>query len=112
MSTELPTRPWQIVGIDLFANNGKDYIIISDYFSNFFELDRISSTSSKAVINVCKCHFARHGIPERVISDCGPQFRGEEFKQFAKNWEFEHRTSSPYHHQSNGKAENAAKKAK
>ncbi|KAL5020231.1 hypothetical protein ScPMuIL_003123 [Solemya velum] len=39
-------------------------------------------------------------------------FASEEFRRFADEWEIEHNTSSPYHSQSNGKAESAVKIAK
>lgn len=51
--------------------------------------------------------FARHGIPDEVMSDNGPQFASEEFKQFAQEWEFKHTTSSPGFPQSNGQSERA-----
>jgi len=56
--------------------------------------------------------FARYGIPEKVITDNGPQFRSQRYEDFAKQWEFDHVTTSPYHSQSNGKAEAAVKIAK
>lgn len=49
---------------------------------------------------------------DTVISDNGPQFKSADFHTFACDWEFEHSTSSPYHSQSNGKAESAVKIAK
>ena len=36
----------------------------------------------------------------------------EEFKRFAREWDFEHVTSSPYHQNANGKAEAAVTMAK
>ena len=45
-------------------------------------------------------------------SDNGPQFTACEFAVFSANWEFEHTTSSPYHSQSNGKAESSVKLSK
>ena len=56
-----------------------------------------------------RSHFARYGIPDIVVSDCGSQFLAKEFQQLANQWCFKHVKSSPYHHQSNGKAENAVK---
>lgn len=47
-----------------------------------------------------------------MITDNGPEFASQEFNNFAKAWKFEHRTSSPHHPQSNGKAENAVKTCK
>ncbi|XP_062568920.1 uncharacterized protein K02A2.6-like [Saccostrea cucullata] len=69
-------------------------------------------TSVATVIDCLKQQFSRHGIPDPVISDNGPQFKSADFHTFACDWEFEHSTSSPYHSQSNGKAESAVKIAK
>ena len=65
-----------------------------------------------AVIRKLKAHFARHGIPEQLINDNGPQFVSRDFLQFARDWEFVHLTTSPHHSQANGKAESAVKQAK
>ena len=52
--------------------------------------------------------------PKCCVSELnnGPQFRSQEYENFAKEWKFEHPTSSPYHSQSNVKAESAVKIAK
>ena len=41
---ELPSRPWEKVGTDLFSLDGRDYLITVDYLSNFWEVDRLSDT--------------------------------------------------------------------
>ena len=64
MSSETPNRPWQQVVADLFEFEGKTYLVTSDYYSDFFELDHLRSPSSLCVIRKLKAHFARHGIPE------------------------------------------------
>jgi len=69
-------------------------------------------TKAGTVIKKLKCHFARQGIPDIVISDNGPQFACEKFTNFANEWGFEHRPGSPEHQQTNGKAEAAVKDAK
>ena len=55
--------------------------------------------------------MARHGIPDNVMSDNGPQFSSQEFKNFTELYEFDYVTSSPTYAQSNVKAENAVKTA-
>ena len=65
-----------------------------------------------SVIRKLKAHFVRYGIPEQLVTDNGPQFASRDFLKFAKEWDFEHLTSSPHHSQSNGKAESAVKGAK
>lgn len=49
--------------------------------------------------------IARHGIPVTLVSDNGPQFSGLTFKEFVKQYGFEHITSSPYYPQANVSAE-------
>lgn len=56
--------------------------------------------------------YARYGIPDVLVTDNGLQFASAEFAVFAKTWMFKHSTSSPYHPQSNEKAENAVKTVK
>ena len=36
MSHEVTTRPWEQIGADLFKINGKEYLVTSVYYSNFF----------------------------------------------------------------------------
>ena len=83
-----------------------------DYFSDFFEVDRLYSTTSETVIKKLKGHFARYGIPDEIISDNGSQFTAEEFWVFAQAYGFKRTRTSPHHHQSNGKAESAVEQAK
>lgn len=61
------------------------------------------------MIRHTKSIFARHGIPELVISDNGPQYASDAYEQFSKEYQFQHETSSPYFPQSNGEAERAVK---
>ena len=56
--------------------------------------------------------MARYGIPNEVVLDSGSVFTSRELKAFAKEYGFKHVTTSPYHHQCNGKAESAVKEAK
>jgi hypothetical protein len=69
MSSEIPSRQWETVGVDLFEYHGKDYLVTVDYYSNFFELDHLKSTKSPYVVKKLQCHFARYGIPTTVHSD-------------------------------------------
>ena len=111
-SHDVPMRPWEKVGTDLFSLDDKDYLVTVDYYSNFWEIDKLSDTRSKTVINKLKAHFARYGIPDQVVSDNGPQYSSDDFAMFAHDWGFDHTTSSPGHSQANGKAESAVKIAK
>ena len=112
MTHMIPDRPWNKIALDLFTLEGKDYLISVDYYSDFWELDRLHSTTTAAVTAKLKPHFARWGIPEEIVTDNGRQFVSDEFAEFAGLWEFRHVTSSPFYSRSNGKAESAVKIAK
>ena len=108
----LPNYPRQVIGTDLFELKGDTYLLIVDYFSRYPEIAKLSSTTSLAVINVLKSIFARHGIPEVVRSDNGPQYASQVFTSFAKSYGFQHLTSSPHFPQSNGQAERTVQTVK
>ena len=105
--SELPDRPWQKVGADLFELKGESFLIVIDYFSRYAELCKLSRTTSPDVIVHLKSMFARHGIPELLKSDNGPQFASSVFAKFAEEYSFTHITSSPRYPQSNGEVERA-----
>ena len=102
---DIPVRPWQMFATDLFVWNNTNYVLVVDFYSNYFEIAQLASTKSSTVIQHIKSIFARHGIPEIVISENGPQYSSEEFHQFSTTWGFVHKTSSPTYPQSNSFAE-------
>ncbi|KAK0144843.1 hypothetical protein N1851_016584 [Merluccius polli] len=87
----------------------KNHIVVTDYYSNYPEAATLQSTTSRAVIAFLKTVFARHGVPNELFSDNGPQFSSCEFEAFAKEWGFNHHTSSPNYPRSNGLAESSVK---
>ena len=113
VSHDVPLRPWEKIGVDIFELNGKEYLTTVDYCSNFWEIDKLP-TDAKAttVIAKLKDHFARYSIPDQVVTDNGPQFKSQEFANFAAAYEFEHTPTSPYNSKGNGKVESAVKTAK
>ena len=100
-SHQIPDSPWSRVPSDQFKLHRKDYIFIVAFYSDFIE-----------VIQFLKEQFSRHGLPDILVTDNGPQFRSQEFKQFTHSWEFVHVLSSPHHQKSNRKVEAAVKHAK
>ena len=108
--------PWQIVGSDFFHYQGCHFLIVTDYFSGFPEVEFIGKNSeyptAKSLINKFSLILARYGIPEKVISDGGPEYTSKEFKDFAKKWEFVHQTSSPEYAKGNARAERSVQTVK
>ena len=104
--------PWEKIGCDLFLIGGRNYLVVVDYFSCFFEIDVMPTNTSARVITSLKKMCARYGRPKQIVSDGGPQFTSREFEVFTQEWGIDHVTSSPNHQQTNSKAEAAVKIAK
>ena len=83
-----------------------------DYYSNFWEVDRLQNTKASTTILKLKSHFACYGIPNQVISNNALQFASDKFADFARMWDFEHLISSPGNSKANGKAKSGLKTAK
>lgn len=96
----------------MFTLKGKDYLVTVDYYSNYWELDKLDNTNAATIIRKLKAYFARYGSTSQLVSDNGPEFVADEFQKFVECWDFEHLTTSPYNSKGNGKVEAAIKAAK
>lgn len=80
-----PQLPWQRVGTDLFEWKKSQYLLIVDYYSRYIEISKLSGETATIVINYTKTIFSRHGIPQHVVSDSGPQFMSEATQPLQRN---------------------------
>ena len=85
-STPLPPGPWQDVSVDLMGPlpSGDSILVVVDYFSRFYEIDILRSTTTDKVIESLEKVFSRHGYPVTIKSDNGPQFIAAEFIDYCK----------------------------
>jgi len=81
------------------------WLVFVDANSKWPEVFCVSSTTTQVVSQTLEETFARHGIPEQLVSDNVRQFTSDEFHEFMKVFNIKHVTSSPYHARSNGEAE-------
>ena len=110
--SEFPDRLWQRVATDLFNWQSHNYILVIDYYSRYIEIAKLNDLDSATTIRVLKSIFARHGVPEIVVFDNGPQYASQRFKHFAQDYSFTSVTSSPHYPQGNGEAERAVRTVK
>ncbi len=90
-----PELPWQCVATVFFDWKSNTYLLVVDYFSRYIEIAKLNHTTSEEVINQLKSIFARHGIPQILRSDNGPQYSSHLFNVFAEIYGVQHITSSP-----------------
>ena len=74
MPSKFPDLPWQKVASDLYVWNGVNYLLVIDYFSRYTEIAKLSGESSANFIKHLKSIFARHGIPQEMVTDNGLQY--------------------------------------
>ena len=106
IASEVPTKAWKVLATDIFEIKGRNYLILSDYFSKFPIVRELSgAVTAVAVTNVIEDMCGMFGRPDQIRSDNGPQYASAHFTAFCKSWGIEHITSSPNYAQSNGFAE-------
>ena len=105
MQPDLPTRPWEKLGSDIFQFNGANYLIIVDYYSRFPIIRPLVDTSASTISSHLTSLFAEYGLPSALTADFGSQFVSEMFKKKCEESGIILTFSSPYHHQTNGVAE-------
>ena len=76
-------------GSDLFTLNNCGYFV--DYYSDYYELEKLSSFKAANVIKAMKSYFSHYEIPEQLISDNRPQCILAEFKLFEREWDLKHK---------------------
>lgn len=111
-ASSLPEYPWQKVATDMMQYKNNMYLLVVDYYSRYIEIGKLTATTSKAIINHLKSIFSMHRIPERLVSDSGPQYSSGEFAEFSRQYGFDHVTASSMYAQANGEVEKAVSTAK
>ena len=106
-STELPPGPWQDLAVDLMGPlpSGHTLLVVVDYYSRYYEVDILRSTTTDKVITSLKKMFSRHGYPVTIKSDNGPQFVSQEFKDYCKSVNVTHQKVTARWAQANGEVE-------
>lgn len=107
LPTKLPEGPWQHIGIDLCGPfpGGETLLVAVDYYSRWFEIGVLYSTTTSKIIEVLDSWFTCHGLPELIVSDNGTQFKSNDFKEFLEQNGVKHRKVTPYSPQANGEVE-------
>ena len=81
---EVIPRPWAKLAAYLCELHRRTLLVVTDYFSNYIEVARLSATSTQTVVRELKTMFARFGISEILVTDNGPRFSSNEFQVFAR----------------------------
>ena len=103
LQTPLVGEPWERVSIDITgphprSSRGKVYILtVVDHFSKWAEAFAIPNHTAPTVANVLVSQvFSKFGTPKQILSDQGPEFESDLFKDLMKWLEIDKIRCSPY----------------
>lgn len=106
-----PNALWQMDALSLRVHKLRVYLhLVIDDFSRFIVGHRLSETiTSEDAVATLEEAIARHGKPERMLTDRGGQFlavrKETSFRQYLERETIDHSVSRPYHPQTLGKVE-------
>lgn len=112
MASRPPLYPWHTVAMDFCgpytpATGGSRYVLVFvDHFTKWVELcpteDQLATTVMALFYDRVVC---RHGVPQRLLSDNGPQFKSALVETMCSYFGIEKIYSSAYYPQGDGYAE-------
>ena len=105
--TPMPDKPWQELALDLLGPlpKGESLLVLVDYFSRWYEVDVIISTTSTVITKCLDGHFSRHGIPRGLKTDNGSNLVSDELDSYLLEMGIEHRHTTPLWPRANGEVE-------
>ncbi len=109
---EIPARPWQIISTDLITqlpdSQGYDSIlVVVDRFSKMTHVMPTTSTvTAEGVVRLFRDNVWKlHGLPEKVLSNRGPQFASRVMRELNRLLGIKTATSTAFHPQTDGQTE-------
>ncbi|KRX76459.1 Uncharacterized protein T06_2529 [Trichinella sp. T6] len=75
-----------------------------DAYSKWSEVEMMKTITKEALFKKLREWFVRYGIPATIVTDNGPAFESQEFKDFCGQNGIKHIPTSPYHLKTNGPA--------
>lgn len=111
ISHEISDIPFHKIGMDFMEVDGKNYLIIADYYTKYLEILPVKKKIRQTVIQKLLPLFTTHGIPRIIIVDNVP-FGSFEFEQFCNNFDISIVKTSSRYPRSNGFAEHMVQVAR
>ena len=109
---EQPCYPFKWISADFFEVKGKGFLVIIDRYSSWPIVYQFHKATSSELVKAVRKVFETYGVAEKITSDGGGPFVGEEFTTFLKKWGVTQHQTSAYTPHSNLKAESAVRSVK
>lgn len=100
-----PSKPLEVIHADLFTVEAEKYLTIVDAFSKYGQAYRLKDATAVSVIQAFMIYFTHHGVPQRLVSDQGPEFANQLFAEFTKFHRIDHHKVLAHSPNDNGMVE-------
>ena len=97
----------EVYGCDITEIQGRQHIVVVDYFSCCIFERQLSNLTLLCVIEAIKDIFCDVGSPDKIITNNARYFVSEEFTNFMMDWSIQHLMSSPRFPHGNAHAKKA-----
>jgi transposase InsO family protein len=87
------------------APGGFRFLFIAiDTFTKWMEAMRVANITQEAAVKFLQSIIYKFGVPKRVLTDNGTQFKGSKFVRCCAYFGIQHQSSSVAHPHMNGKS--------
>lgn len=85
-----PTKPFEIVHLDLFTAQTEKYLTIVDAFSKYAQAYHLRDGTALSVVQALLTFSTHHGVPITIVTDQGPEFTNQLFSEFTRLHKIQH----------------------
>ena len=103
--TPTPTKPFEIIHIDLLSIEKVTFLTIIDSFSKYGQAYVMQTKQTIEVADKLLTYMSHHGIPKFIVMDKGSEFRSHTIEELCKLHKIDFHIISSNHPESNGMAE-------
>ena len=65
---DIPGLPWQVVGTDLFQYGGQTYLLVTDFYSKYFEIEHCHLCHQQLEENICEVWNPRESCQRQRVT--------------------------------------------
>lgn len=103
--TAIGTKPFEHLYIDTYINNNQKFLTIIDSFSKFSQAYPITTKTAVEITTQLLKYFSDHGIPKRITSDNGAEFKNAIITDLCTLYNIEFHYTTPRNPNSNSPIE-------
>lgn len=100
-----PTKPFEVVHLDLFTAQNEKYLTLVDAFSKYAQAYHLRDSTALSVIQALMIFCTHHGVPLTITTDNGPEFTNQLFSEFVRLHKIQHHKVLAHSPNDNGMVE-------